>query len=76
MLVAGKANSIRKPGGGGQSEPPQRCGHSEMFARPGEPEPNCIVGERLQPPEARPRRERSRTFAEARGRRRGALRRG
>jgi hypothetical protein len=32
-----------------------------MFARPGEPEPNCIVGERLQPPEARPRRERSRT---------------
>jgi hypothetical protein len=47
-----------------------------MFARPGEPEPNCIVGERLQPPEARPRREPSRTFAEARGRRRGALRRG
>jgi hypothetical protein len=37
-----------------------------MFARPGEPEPNCVVGERLQPPQARPHREASRTLAEAR----------
>lgn len=37
-----------------------------MFARAGEPEPNYVVGERLQPPQARPRREASRTLAEAR----------
>jgi len=65
-IVEGKANSIERSGGGAQTEPPQRCGHAPMFARPGEPEPNCVVGERLQAPQARPHREASRTLAEAR----------
>jgi hypothetical protein len=65
-IVAGKQNSINQSGGGAQTEPEQRLGHGPMFARPGEPEPNCVVGERLQPPQARPRRDASRTLAEAR----------
>lgn len=65
-IVPGKANSIAQSGGGAQTDPPQRLGSAPMFARPGEPEPNCIEGERLQAPEARPRREASRTLAEAR----------
>lgn len=66
MIVEGKRNSIALSGGGAQTEPPQRLGSAPMFARPGEPEPNCVVGERLQPPTARPHREASRTLAEAR----------
>jgi hypothetical protein len=66
MIVPGKANSIAQSGGGAQTEPPQRCGSAPMFARPGEPEPNCVVGERLQEPTPRPRREATRTLAEAR----------
>jgi hypothetical protein len=65
-VVAGKSNAIEVSGGGAQTEPPQRCGHAPMFARPGEPEPNCVVGERLQPASSRPRPEASRTIAEAR----------
>ena len=65
-IVVGKANSIEQSGGGAQTVPEQRAAHAPMFARPGEPEPNCVVGERLQPAEARPRREPSRTIAEAR----------
>ena len=56
MLVEGKRRSIEQSGGGVQTEPPQRCGSAPMFARPGEPEPNCVEGERLQPPQAGPRR--------------------
>ena len=65
-IVEGKANSIQESGGGAQTEPPRRCGSAAMFARHGEPEPNCVVGERLQPPQARPRRAPSRTIEEAR----------
>jgi hypothetical protein len=65
-VVAGKKNSIEASGGGLQTEPEQRLGHAPMFARPGEPEPNCVVGERLQPATARPGREATRTLAEAR----------
>jgi hypothetical protein len=63
--VPGKVNSIALSGGGVQTEP-QRLGSAPMFARPGEPEPNRVEGERLQEPEARPHREASRTLAEAR----------
>ncbi|OMC26419.1 hypothetical protein A5738_02905 [Mycobacterium colombiense] len=66
MIVEGKRNSIEQSGGGAQTEPPQRLGSAPVFARPGEPEPRCVVGERLRPAEARPRREASRTLAEAR----------
>jgi hypothetical protein len=65
-ILVGKAISIERSGGGTQNVPEQRAAHAPMFARPGEPEPNCVVGERLQPPQARPRREASRTLAEAR----------
>jgi hypothetical protein len=65
-IVEGKANSIALSGGGAQTEPPQYLGSAPVFARPGEPEPNCVVGERLQPPQARPHREASRTLVEAR----------
>jgi hypothetical protein len=65
-LVPGKQNSIAASGGGAQTVPEQRAAHSPMFARPGQPEPNVVVGERLQPPQARPRREPTRTFTEAR----------
>jgi hypothetical protein len=65
-LVQGKANSIAASGGGAQTVPEQRAAHSPMFARPGEPEPNAVVGECLQPAQSRPRREPSRTLAEAR----------
>ncbi len=65
-IVAGKQNSIEVSGGGAQTEPPQYLGSAPVFARSrNEPEPNCVVGERLQPPQARPRREASRTLAEA-----------
>lgn len=40
--------------------------HAPMFCRPGESEPNVTQGERLQPPQARPRREASRSLSEAR----------
>ncbi|WP_142281134.1 hypothetical protein [Mycobacterium palustre] len=66
MIVPGKRNSIEQSGGGAQTEPPQRCGSAAMFARPGEPEPNCVVGERLQQPQARPKRPPTRTFSDAR----------
>lgn len=65
-IVEGKANSIERSGGGTQRVPEQRAAHAPCFARPGEPEPNAVVGERLQPAQARPRREPSRTIAEAR----------
>jgi hypothetical protein len=66
-IVAGKQNSIKQSGGGAQTEPPQYLGSAPVFARSrNEPEPNCVVGERLQPPQSRPRREASRTLAEAR----------
>lgn len=66
-IVAGKQNSIEASGGGAQTEPPQYLGSAPVFARSrNEPEPNCVVGERLQPPQARPHREASRTLAEAR----------
>lgn len=55
-----------RSGGGMQAVPEQRAAHAPMFARPGEPEPNCFVGERLQAPQFRPRRAASRTLAEAR----------
>ena len=67
MIVEGKSNSILQSGGGAQTEPPQYLGSAPVFARSrNEPEPNCVVGERLQPPQARPHREASRTLAEAR----------
>jgi hypothetical protein len=66
MLVEGKRRSIEITGGGAQTEPPRRLGCAPMFARPGEPEPNCVEGERLQAPQDRPHREASRTLAEAR----------
>jgi hypothetical protein len=66
MITEGKRNSIAQSGGGAQTEPPQYLGSAPVFARPGEPEPRCVVGEALQPPQARPRREASRTLAEAR----------
>ena len=67
MLTEGKRNSIRLSGGdGGPHVVHERAGHAPVFARPGEPEPNVISGERLRPAEARPRREASRTLAEAR----------
>ncbi len=66
MLVEGKRRSIEITGGGAQTVPEERLGHAPCFARPGEPEPNCVVGERLQAPQARPHREASRTLAEAR----------
>lgn len=66
MIVEGKRNSIEQSGGGAQTEPTQYLGSAPVFARPGEPEPNCVVGERLRPAEARPHRETSRTLAEAR----------
>lgn len=65
-IVEGMQKSIKDSGGGAQTEPPQRCGCAPVFARPDEPEPNCVVGERLQPPQARPHREASRTLTEAR----------
>jgi hypothetical protein len=41
--------------------------HAPMFARShDEPEPNAVSGVRLQPAQPRPRREASRTLAEAR----------
>ncbi len=43
-----------------------RAAHGEMFARPGEPEPNAIRGERLQVGQSRPRRQSTRTLGEAR----------
>jgi hypothetical protein len=66
MITEGKRNSIEQSGGGPQADPPQYLGSAPVFARPGEPEPRCISGERLRPAEARPRREASRTLAEAR----------
>ncbi len=65
-ITEGKGNSIAFSGGGVQTEPPQYQGSAPVFARPGEPEPNVISGEALQPPQARPRREATRTRAEAR----------
>jgi hypothetical protein len=65
-IAAGKRNSIEQGGGGMQMEPEQRSSHAPMFARPGEPEPNAVVGERLQPPQARPRRKPTRTLADSR----------
>lgn len=66
MITEGKRRSIEASGGGVQTEPPQRCGHAPMFAKPGEVEPRCVVGEKLQPAAPRPRREPTRTRAEAR----------
>jgi hypothetical protein len=43
MITEGKRNSIAQSGGGAQTEPPLRCGSAPMFARPGEPEPRCVV---------------------------------
>ncbi len=66
-ITTGKQNSIALSGAGAQTEPPQYLGSAPVFARSrDEPEPNCVVGDRLQPPPARPRREASRTLAEAR----------
>ncbi|OBJ86509.1 hypothetical protein [Mycobacterium asiaticum] len=63
-IVVGKRLSIEA---GEQIEQQlDRPSHAPMFARPGEPEPNCVVGERLQPPQARLRRRPSRKLVEAR----------
>ncbi|MGV0081736.1 hypothetical protein ACRUZW_26030 [Mycobacterium colombiense] len=67
MIVEGKRNSIDQSGGDVQTDPPQYLGSAPVFARSrNEPEPNCVVGEQLQPPQAKPHREASRTIAEAR----------
>lgn len=65
-IAPGKANSIAASRGGAQTEPPQYLGSAPVFARPGEPEPRHVSGERLRPAEARPRREASQSLAEAR----------
>lgn len=67
-ITTGKANSIALSGGGpAQPVADERPTHAPMFARShDEAEPNCIEGERLQEPEARPRRQASRTLTEAR----------
>ncbi|WP_156738018.1 hypothetical protein [Mycobacterium scrofulaceum] len=67
MIVLGKANSIAFSDG--DSSPhvvDERAGHAPLLSRPGEPEPNVTRGERLQPPQARPRRAASRTIEQAR----------
>jgi hypothetical protein len=64
-LVAGKRNSIEQSGGG-VDRGTERAAHAPMFALPGEPEPNAVCGERLQPGQSRPRRQATRTLAEAR----------
>ena len=47
-IVEGKANSIAA-GVGEVERGATRPAHAPMFARPGEPEPNAVSGERLQP---------------------------
>jgi hypothetical protein len=64
-IVEGKANSIAA-GVGEVERSETRPAHAPIFARPGEPEPNIVSGERLQPAESRPQRAPSRTLAEAR----------
>lgn len=68
MITEGKANSIALShgGDGGPHVVGERDGHAPVFSRHGEPEPNVTQGERLQPPSPRPRREPTRTRAEAR----------
>lgn len=66
-LVPGKVNSIVLSGGdGGPHVVDERAGHAPVFALPGQAEPNVTQGERLQPAQPRPRREATRTRAEAR----------
>jgi hypothetical protein len=55
-ITEGKRNSIKASGAAHGVPPQERASHGEMMARPGEPEPNAIRGERLQEGEARPRR--------------------
>lgn len=66
-LVPGKRNSIAQGGESVQQAVPERAAHAPMFARPGEPEPNAISGERLQPGPPVPKAMPSRTRAEASG---------
>jgi hypothetical protein len=65
-IVPGKRNSIEQSGDGGPHVVGERDGHAPVFASPRQPEPNVTQGERLQPPIARPRREATRTRADAR----------
>lgn len=65
-VVAGKANSIARSGDGGLHVVSERAGHAPVFSTLGEPEPSVTKGERLQPATGRPRREPTRTRAQAR----------
>lgn len=59
----GKRNAMEVSGGG--SEVFSGQSHAPMFARPGEPEPNAVAGERLQPSQPRGKPEPTRTRADA-----------
>jgi hypothetical protein len=63
-IVEGKRNFIAQSSGDSEQHAP--VAHAPCFALPGQPEPNVTKGECLQPPQARPRRQASRTLAEAR----------
>lgn len=65
-IAEGKRNSIKASCREAQGVAPQdRAAHGEMFARPGEPEPNAIRGERPQAGQPRPRRQPTRTRRDA-----------
>ncbi|WP_156763865.1 hypothetical protein [Mycobacterium sp. 852002-50816_SCH5313054-b] len=65
-LVPGKRNSIEQSAG----EPPVpgdgRPSYAPTFTSEHGPQPNSVIGERLQAPQRPPRRDASRTLAEAR----------
>lgn len=66
-ITTGKKNSIAfSDGDSGPHVVGERDGSAPVFALPGQPEPGVTRGERLQPPQARPRRDASRTLTEAR----------
>lgn len=65
-ILPGKHNSIALSDGEPAGPVPERGTHAPMFARPGEPEPNAVSGERMQPSQPRPKRPPTRTLAEAR----------
>ena len=52
--LPGKRNAIEQSGGDSVQPVPERGDHAPMFAHRGEPEPNAVAGERLQPSRPRP----------------------
>lgn len=67
MITEGKRNSIKLTAGQQPVVPAdERPCHAPCFTSEHGPQPREVSGERLQAPQARPRREASRSLSEAR----------